>query len=187
MPTIFVKVLTLASFFFVFIIFVSLLGVYSATHPRKRGVDITPESLGMGYENISFQTRDGLTLRGWFIPSKTNRTIVVLHGYPFNKGNILDFAKFLHPLFQLFLFDFRAMGESDGKIATGGLKEQDDLKSALAFLRARKDVGEIGVYGFSYGASIALLAAPQEKGIKAIVADSGFSSQKLLLRKEWGR
>jgi fermentation-respiration switch protein FrsA (DUF1100 family) len=178
MPTIFVKVLTLASFFFVFIIFVSLLGVYSATHPRKRGVDITPESLGMGYENISFQTRDGLTLRGWFIPSKTNRTIVVLHGYPFNKGNILDFAKFLHPLFQLFLFDFRAMGESDGKIATGGLKEQDDLKSALAFLRARKDVGEIGVYGFSYGASIALLAAPQEKGIKAIVADSGFSSLK---------
>jgi dipeptidyl aminopeptidase/acylaminoacyl peptidase len=134
---------------------------------------MTPEDLGLGYESVEFETEDGLTLRGWFIGSKTNRTIVVLHGYPFNKANILAFAKFLHPLFQVLVFDFRAMGESDGKRTTGGLEEQKDLQAAVEYLKQRKDVGKIGVYGFSYGGSIALMTEDIE--IEAIVSDSAFA------------
>lgn len=156
-----------------FVIAISFFGVFAATHPKRRPMDITPEDLRLGYEEVSFQTDDGLTLRGWFIPSKTNQTIIVLHGYPFNKANILPYSKFLHPIFQVFLFDFRAMGESDGMLATGGLKEQEDLKAAFAYLKSRKDVSDIGIVGFSYGAAVALLAGSEAK---AIVADSSFVS-----------
>ncbi|MFH1510893.1 MAG: alpha/beta fold hydrolase [Candidatus Woesearchaeota archaeon] len=156
------------------ILIISFLAVYTATHPKKRQNDITPEDVGLGYENASFKTKDGLTLRGWFIASKTNKTIIVLHGYPFNKANILEHARFLHPTFQLFFFDFRAMGESDGTASTGGAKEQEDLKQAIQYIKTRKDVGDIGIYGFSMGASVALLGATDD--IKAIVADSGYSS-----------
>jgi dipeptidyl aminopeptidase/acylaminoacyl peptidase len=157
----------------ILILLISFFGVYSATHPKRALLDMTPDDMGLGYEEVTFETEDNLTLRGWFIGSRTDKTIVVLHGYPFNRANILAFAKFLHPVFQVMVFDFRGMGESEGKLATGGLKEQKDLQAAVKYLRSRKDVGAIGVYGFSYGASVALMT--EDVDVKAIVADSGFA------------
>jgi fermentation-respiration switch protein FrsA (DUF1100 family) len=156
------------------VVITSLIGVYVATHPRKRPSEITPADLGLDFEELSFRTSDNLTLRGWFLPAETNKTIIVLHGYPFNKANILQFTKFLHPDFQLFLFDFRAQGDSEGTTVTGGMKERHDLRQAIQYLKTRKDVGAIGVYGFSMGASVAIMGSTED--VKAIVADSGFSS-----------
>ena len=45
--------------------------------PQKSKLTIFPEKFGLRYEKVSFTTKDGLTLRGWFIPSPTGdeRTI----------------------------------------------------------------------------------------------------------------
>ena len=78
--------------------------------------DDDPKKYGLDYESVSFPTSDGLTLRGWFIPAatvlreglqqgemawNTCATILVGHGYPFDKANILRHALFLHPRFHL--------------------------------------------------------------------------------------
>lgn len=72
-----------------------------------------PVHYGLPYEKVSFTTSDWLTLRGWFIPAavdgSTGKKAVILvgHGYPFDKANILRHGLFLHSRFHLPFFDFR--------------------------------------------------------------------------------
>lgn len=131
----------------------------------------------MEYENVSFETADGLTLRGWHIPAKkpNDKTVILLHGYPADKGNILPPLAFLHDDFNLLLFDFRSLGESDGNYSTAGAKEVADLLAAIRFLKTRA-ITEVGVWGFSMGGAVALMAIEKAPEIRAVVAESSYAS-----------
>ncbi len=159
-----------------FIILFSLLNFWLNTHPPKFRSRDTPINYGLEYEKVQFKTQDGLTLTGWLIPGKKKTpTIIVGHGYPFDKGNILPVVTFLHPDYTLFLFDFRSFGESHGTSTTGGVKEIQDFNAAIKYLDSRKDINHTyGAYGFSLSA-FTFLAAKHPK-IKAIVSDSAYSS-----------
>lgn len=154
-------------------IFMSLYVYYIYTHPPRYISMATPKDYGLVFETVDFFTSDGLKIKGWFIPTpKPNvPTIIGCHGYPFDKGNILDLASFLYPDYNLFLFDFRGMGESEGKVTTVGFYETKDLEAAVEYLKSR-GVKEIGAIGFSMGAAVIIMA--NNPDIKAIVADSGF-------------
>ena len=91
------------------LILVSVWLFYISIRPQKIVSSITPRDLNMPHEQVSFTTADGLKLRGWFIPSakKAAKTLILLHGYPADKGNILPVLAFLHADFNLLLFDFR--------------------------------------------------------------------------------
>ena len=124
---------------------------YISIRPPKIVSSITPRNLNMPYEQVSFTTVDGLTLRGWFVPSekKAAKTLILLHGYPADKGNILPALAFLHADFNLHLFDFRYLGESEGSYSTAGAKEVEDLLAAIRFLKTR-GIEEVGVGGFPW-------------------------------------
>lgn len=155
-------------------VFMSLYLYYTYTHPPRYISAVTPRDYGLKYETVDFSTSDGLRLKGWFIPTpnKNAPTIIGCHGYPFDKGNILDLATFLYPDYNLFLFDFRGMGESQGRITTVGFYETRDLEAAVKYLRSR-GIKEIGAIGFSLGAAVIILA--NNTNIKAIVADSSYN------------
>lgn len=154
----------------------SLLGFYLAIRPFKITSAITPKDFGLTYENVTFQTKDNIILRGWFIPGKKRnaKTIILLHGYPADKGNILPAMLFLHDTYNLFLFDFRYFGESEGWYTTIGKNEVLDLLAAIQYLR-QKQITEVGVWGFSLGGAVALMTAPKAPEIKAIVVQSGYA------------
>lgn len=141
-----------------------------------------PAHYGLPYEKVSFTTSDGLTLRGWFIPAAVDgstskqATILVGHGYPFDKANILRHGRFLHSGFHLLFFDFRYFGDSDGAYTTAGLLETRDVEAAVAYLKQRADVdsSRIGAMGFSMSAAAFILA--RHPDIRAIVADSSYAS-----------
>jgi uncharacterized protein len=160
-----------------FLIVASLWGFYISIRPPKIISSISPRDLRMKYEDISFQTADGLTLRGWYIPSAktTDKTVILLHGYPADKGNILPPLAFLHDDFNLLLFDFRYLGQSEGSYSTAGAKEIADLVAAIQFLKKR-GVKEVGVWGFSMGGAVALMAIEKAPEIKAIVSESSYAS-----------
>lgn len=101
------KVITWIGLIILFIALMSLYTAYFSTHPPRQPIDITPKALGYGYEAVSFNTEDGVEIKAWFIPAenKTKKTIIALHGYPFNKANILGFAEFLHEKYNLLFFD----------------------------------------------------------------------------------
>lgn len=174
-------ILTTIFVFTFFFLFSSLFGFYTAIRPPKIISHITPEALDLEYENITFKTKDGLMLSGWFIPNEKEsaKTIVLLHGYPADKGDILPAMAFLHKEYNLFLFDFRYLGESEGAYSTMGAKETEDLLAAIRFLKTR-DIEEIGVWGFSLGGAVVLMAAPEAPEIKAIVTESSYARLDLL-------
>lgn len=174
-----------------FLLFTFLWGFYISVRPPKIVSTITPKEMGLAYEQVAFATKDGLTLSGWFVPSsakdsagKSNentkaKTIVLLHGYPADKGDILPALAFLHEKYNLFLFDFRYFGQSQGSYSTAGAKETADLAAAIQYLKTR-GIDEVGVWGFSMGGAVALMTAPKAPEIKAIVAESSYASLDLM-------
>lgn len=138
---------------------------------------LNPKNLQLDYENVWFKTSDGLTLSGWFVPSKTatKKTLILLHGYPADKGDILPALSFLHKDYNLLLFDFRYLGESEGKYSTAGAKEVKDLLAAIQFLKS-KAIEEVGVWGFSMGGAVALMSIKKAPEIKAVVSEASYAS-----------
>jgi len=159
------------------LIIISLWGFYSSIRPPKIISSVTPRDLKMNYEDVSFRTADGLTLRGWYIPAaqRTEKTLILLHGYPADKGNILPALSFLHEDFNLFLFDFRYLGKSEGNYSTAGAKEVEDLLAAVQFLKSR-GVREVGVWGFSMGGAVALMTIEKAPEIRAVISESSYAS-----------
>lgn len=168
--------------FVLFILILSLLGFYLAIRPFRIISTITPKFFNLDYENVTFRTDDSVTLRGWFIPNNNPhaKTIILLHGYPADKGNVLAAMLFLHKQYNLFLFDFRYFGNSDGYYSTIGKTEVLDLLAAIKFLRS-KNIDEVGIWGFSMGGAVAIMTAPHAPEIKAIVAESSYANLDLMM------
>lgn len=178
---IFYKMVYIFTIIISFFLFTSLWGFYISVRPPKIHSPITPQDLELDYEDVSFVTNDNLTLRGWFLPSKTSfaKTIILLHGYPADKGNILPALSFLNKKYNLLLFDFRYLGQSEGKYSTAGAKEVEDLRAAIRFLKTR-GIQEVGVWGFSMGGAVALMAAKNTPEIKAIISEASYAKLNLM-------
>ncbi len=175
------KVIIYFLLFIGFIILFSLYGFWVATHPPKYITNTAPKDLEWEFEEVSLTTDDGMRLVAWFVSSeqKSDKVVILLHGYPADKANLLNWSSFLHNDFNLFFLDFRYFGNSEGSYTTIGFKEQQDLKAAIDYL-SDKGYNNIGAMGFSLGGAVAILTAPKDNRIKAIVSDSSFASIDLM-------
>ena len=170
-----------------------LLNLLLGIHPPRFKTNDDPARYGLDYEDVSFKTIDGLTLRGWFIPvasadneaATARATVLVGHGYPADKANVLSHALFLHSRFNILLFDFRYFGESEGWYTTAGLLETRDVDAAVSYLERRADVDQarIGAMGFSMSAAAFLLA--RHSNLRAIVADSPYATLEALIARQF--
>ena len=142
--------------------------------PRRVCDPQTPADYGLAYNEIWFESRDGLHLHGWHIPTpRAKATILLGHGYSGNKPPDLVYARFLHAGgYSVFMFDCRAHGRSEGDFSSIGYVERLDMLGALDWLRANTDECRFGAMGFSMGAATALHAAADSLDIRGIVADS---------------
>lgn len=166
----------------VFILFFSLVGFYLAVRPFKYTSTANPSDFGVAYENVSFRTKDNILIDGWFIPNSNRnaKTIILLHGYPADKGNILPVMISLHKDYNLLFFDFRYFGKSGGLYTTIGDNEVMDLLAAIQYLHSR-GIHEVGVWGFSLGGAVALMTAAKAPEIKIMVIDSSYARLDWLL------
>lgn len=145
---------------------------------------VSPTDEGLPYEDVAFTNRNGLTIRGWYVPARSpaprsTPAVVYGHGNAADRRQWLGAASWVHEagLAQL-LFDFTGRGESDGEVITLGWRESEDLLDALAWLRSRPEIDptRCALAGKSMGAAAAILAASQEDSrVAAVVADSAFS------------
>ncbi len=157
---------------------VSLIVVYQLINPQGIRTMETPGDFNLNYEVVDFKSQDGVNLKGWYIDSFTSdaSTVILMHGFPADKGDMLPEAGYLARNFNVFMFDYRSLGESEGKFSTLGGKETNDLHGAIDYLKNEKEVEEVFLWGFSMGAGVALQVAPERDEISAIVSDSSFSS-----------
>jgi pimeloyl-ACP methyl ester carboxylesterase len=162
-----------------------LLAVFSVifflmyTKPRRYVSPFTPADFGLAFDTVGIRSFDGTPLSAWLIPHKTSKTaIIALHGYPMDKGNILSMVAFLSADHNVLLPDHRAMGESGGRLTSGGTLEARDAEAAAAWLAGR-GMERIGLFGFSMGGNTALLAG--HPLIAARVCDSPYYSLRAML------
>lgn len=164
------------------IIFViSLLQFLISIHPPRYYDSDVPSNYGLKYENVSFMTSDKIRIKAWLIASeKANGTVIIGHGYPFDKGNILPVVKFLYPDYNLLLYDHRYFGESSGFITTVGIREVRDVNAAVGFVRERFGSEKpVALYGFSLSASAMIMSKAK---VNAIIADSAYANLKNMVK-----
>ncbi|MDY7075990.1 MAG: alpha/beta fold hydrolase [Chloroflexota bacterium] len=144
--------------------------------PPRTPVDRTPLDVGIKeWEDVTFTTRDGITLRGWHIPPENDATIILAHGYAANRQMLLTEAQVLvEQGYGVLLFDFRGHGESEGNLVTIGDHEQRDLSAAVDFVAAQPNIVKIGAIGFSMGAATLAQVAAQDDRLSAIVIEAAF-------------
>lgn len=105
-------------------------------------------------------------------------TVFLLHGIRDSKGSMRHAAeRFAAAGYRAVLVDSRGHGRSSGDALTYGVQESKDLVQVLSTLEARGDVvGQVGVFGFSYGAATAIQWAGRDPRVRAVVAVSSFAS-----------
>jgi len=172
-------------FIALFLVLFSLFTFFMSIHPPKIITNIEPSDLGLEYEGITFKSADGIKLSGWLIPNnKTKKTVIVMHGYPADKANLLGIAEFLTKDFNVFLFDFRSFGKSEGSYTTAGYLEKNDIIGAINYLEKEKNLTKIGLYGFSMGGAVALMSS--NENVKAIVTDSAYARLSNMVNHMYG-
>lgn len=167
-------------------------GAYVAvTGGKKIPLTFRPETAGVPYEPLELRSRDGVALKGWFVPaeSPSRRTLVFCHGWGANKGEVL---RNTHALrrdgYNLLYFDFRCCGESGGERLSVGVLEAADLDAALEWLRAARPEDSVAVYGMSMGAMVAFGGLVRHPFLKAAVLDSPYlSHDQALARYAWAK
>ncbi len=139
--------------------------------PRSYACCQTPADLGLDYADASFETRDGLTLKGWYIPSHNHAAIIIAHGAGGNRSSHLDQAAELNRAgFGVLLIELRDHGDSDGNVISFS---GEDVLAGVQYLRGKGEIdqGKIGVMGCSLGAMVSIQAAALTSDIRAVIAD----------------
>jgi pimeloyl-ACP methyl ester carboxylesterase len=120
------------------------------------------------------------TLDAWVLEPATQAraTIVLLHGIRMDRRSLSHVGAYLVDAgYRVVLLDLRGHGGSSGRFLTYGEVEARDVSQALDAMQRHAGSGEpFGVFGFSYGAAVALETAARDPRVRAVVAVAPFSS-----------
>jgi len=145
-----------------------------------------------GGEDVRFVTRDGLRLAGTYFPARTARrtgVVVFCHEYLGDRWSVIPYAGHLRDLgFDLFCFDFRNHGESQGDPIYKPHQwvteyEVLDLQAALGYLRSRPDadLAGVGLFGVSRGGGTALCVTAKDPRVWGVATDGAFPVRGTML------
>ncbi len=150
-----------------------------------------PSKKNIQYKDVYFQSKDGTKLHGWFLPAVGDPVGTVIHFHG-NAQNITAHSAFIDWLpemgFNVFTFDYRGFGKSEGDPHRQGLYE--DCIAALKYIKTRADIDQdrLFVFGQSLGGSnvLAVLGKNRFEGIQAVAIDSSFYSYRKIVREKMG-
>lgn len=148
-----------------------------------KDIEITPDAVGLEYEDVYFVTADRVKLNGWLLPAQDSRFILILcHGNAGNISHRIEKIQILHQLgLSIFMFDYRGYGRSQGRPSERGLYR--DAEAAYNYLVSERRIKpeNIVVYGESLGGAVAIDLATK-RDIKALITEGTFSSTRDVAR-----
>jgi fermentation-respiration switch protein FrsA (DUF1100 family) len=145
-----------------------------------REMEASGSELGRPFEDVSFQTADGLKLHGWFFPadpdsSRRHYVYLLCHG---NAGNISHRLQHCAALLDtgaaVFIFDYRGYGRSEGRPGEEGT--YTDAQAAHQWLRREGfAAANIIALGESLGGGVASELALRES-VDGLILQSTYTS-----------
>lgn len=192
-----ILILALFAILLLFLVIVTLIlvlvGPTLLMKPRRRGGEFyrhlgkpsSPEEAGLAYERTAVQTPDGLNLDAWLVKpdGPALGTVIYLHGIADCKIDGIGMARWLREQqYNVFLYDSRRHGESDGEYCTFGYFEKQDLAAVIDHLTARPDLAAapIALFGTSMGAAVAIQGAAIDNRIRAVIAENSFATLRTI-------
>lgn len=143
----------------------------------EREISRTPGDVNLGYSEISFRTKDGINISGWYIPAENEKGILLFcHGNAGNISHRLDSIKIFNGLhLSVLIFDYRGYGKSEGKPSEIGTYL--DAEAAWDYLTdiKQKSPEKIIIFGRSLGGAVAAEIALR-KNPAGLIIESGFTS-----------
>ena len=110
--------------------------------------------------------------------------VVTVHGAGADRREFLRHVPvFNAPGYPVLLFDCREHGTSDGDSAgiSLGIREHEDVSSAVAYMKQVRGLERVAVVGTSQGGASVILAAAADSEIDAVVAENPFTSIHALI------
>lgn len=164
-----------------FIVGMFVVGLDGLFYYPSSTVHYTPDEFSLAYEDVTFETSDGLKLSGWFLPAQgpPKGTVIHFHG---NAENITAHVTLSLWLvwqgYNVFIFDYRGYGKSEGKVTRAGTIR--DGHAALDYVLSRPDIDSTRVFAFgqSLGGAVAAVVAAERPEFRAVVLDSTFSGYR---------
>lgn len=149
-------------------------------------IQATPRDRGLDYEEIWLSVpKDKETverLHGWWLPaaSQSENVLLYLHGNGENiSANIVQAQPFHQVGLDIFMFDYRGYGRSEGNFPN---EEQvyEDAQVALDYLIKQRRISpqNIIVYGHSLGGAIAIELTRRNPNLAGLIVESSFTSMQ---------
>lgn len=170
-----------------------------------------PDEYGMEYEDVFFESRDGIPLEGWYMPAQTTSNKIVICNH-FSPGNRYGYAGHIKPWkgaggFEVnFIPKYKALVEAGYNVLAYDLRnhgcsgagqngaynpkffEYKDVLGSLDYVRTRletKDM-EIHLHSICLGGNSTLVAmnkSPKDfEGIKSMILIQPISGEALVKR-----
>ncbi|MBQ6825064.1 MAG: alpha/beta hydrolase [Clostridia bacterium] len=149
----------------------------------KTGVDFINNSPYTWIYTLSF---DGLKLAARYYDIKSDKTIILFHGYRSLPARDFSYAvKMYSELgYNVLLCEQRAHGRSEGKLISFGIRESRDVSSWVTYISEKYKCRKIALCGISMGATTVLLSLKNkmQNEVKCVIADCGFTSPEEIIR-----
>ena len=179
-------------------VFISLFLSRMLLHLDRQPVPKTPKDYGVDFQPAEFKTSDNVKIKGWLMPGKSEKLIIITHVGGLSKyGSTTQFksmsklfneeieflkvARHLHDEgYGVLMFDFRNHGESDPSPNSGktcvGLEEYLDVVAAMDYVQGNVSLKDkaVGFVSFCMGANSTITAMSKRpdlfKKVKCLVA-----------------
>lgn len=151
-----------------------------ALQPEHRPITMTPEDVGLNYEDITLTPRDQpLKIAAWWMPADPDNTIATLvfsHGGGSNRHSSLFHAlEFYQSLVNrgvsVLALDLRNHGASDfdSRGLAFGLREKHDVRAAIDWARKKAPQLPVFAMGISMGGATVIQAAADGATLEGLI------------------
>jgi fermentation-respiration switch protein FrsA (DUF1100 family) len=137
----------------------------------------TPADFGLGFDDIWFDSSDGVRLHGWLVSaSPPSRLLLFCHGNAGNISHRLDNVRLLQQRgISVFIFDYRGYGRSNGRISEKGFYLDSEAAYQVARKWAEGNKAKLIVFGRSLG-GIAATHLGATQGCDGLILESTFTN-----------
>jgi alpha-beta hydrolase superfamily lysophospholipase len=141
---------------------------------------LTPDKVGLAYEDVYIKVADGENIHAWYFPSdqddNSGPQVVFCHG---NAGNISNRLETAQALVEMgagcLMFDYRGYGKSEG--SPSETRVYQDGEAAYRWLLKNKASNQenIVIFGRSLGGAVAIELASRLPA-RGLIVESSFTS-----------